>query len=360
MNMERIYVVFFMVKQFRWKSLASVIILMIIGLVSCLPVHMETEIPLQSLSISEQGTLIQEQTSSISFSSPSIIDTTQYTVQERMILINEGFGEPLKQNLWIALIRDIDPYQKVTKSVINPGDYRLVTDENGNQFAEFDFSKMAPGSEIEVRLDYEISVNSLTYDLSQCVGELPDFFTSAELHIESLNPQIVDLAEKLSAGRQSACEQSRAFYDFIGDDLVYSYNGEDWGAQAALGPMGADCTEYASLMMALSRASGIPARYLEGLYYNPRNGSNLARTEHAWFEVYLPGIGWTPMDPTLGRTSITREDYFAKMTPDHIIVSRGRNPSVLRGSSYFTHIYWPGDSTAIIVKEFEWKILKIE
>jgi transglutaminase-like putative cysteine protease len=321
---------------------------------------METETPLQSLSISEQGTLSQGQTSSISFSSPSIIDTTQYIVQERMTLINEGFGEPSKQNLWIALIRDIDPYQKVTKRTISPGDYRVVIDEYGNHIAEFDFSEMPPGIEIEVLIDYEISVNNLTYDLSQCVGELPDFFTSPELHIESHNPQIINLASELSAGKQSACDQSRAFYDFIGDKLVYSYNGKNWGAQAALGPMGADCTEYASLMMALSRASGIPARYLEGLYYNPGNGSNLARTEHAWFEVYLPGIGWTPMDPTLGRTSITREDFFAKMTPDHIIVSRGRNPSVLRGSSYFTHIYWPGDSTVIKVKDFEWKISKIE
>ena len=148
----------------------------------------------------------------------------------------------------------------------------------------------------------------------------------------------------------------RAFYDHVGNELVYSYNGQDWGAQAALGEMGADCTEYASLMMALSRAVGIPARYLEGLWAGGETGKEDARTEHAWLEVYLPGVGWVPMDPTLGRSSIGREEYFAYLPPDHIVVTVGRNPSTLRGASYFSHLYWPGKSTEIRVEGFEWEI----
>ncbi|MCK5428270.1 MAG: transglutaminase domain-containing protein [Anaerolineales bacterium] len=292
--------------------------------------------------------------------SASIIDTKEYMVQERLTITNLGPGEPSKQNLWIALIGDVYPYQKVAKRVITPEGYRVVTDEYGNQIAEYDFSEMPPGSEIQVKIDYQISVSNLEYDLSHCEGELPNFFTSPELHVESNNPQIINLAGELSKGKRSACDQIRAFYDYIGDNLVYSYNGNDWGAQAALGEMGADCTEYASLMMALSRAAGIPARYIEGVNYIPKNAHALARTEHAWLEVYLPGIGWTPMDPTLGRSSITREDYYAAMPPNHIIVSRGRSPSTLRGSSYWSHIYWPGTSTVIKIQEFEWSITEIE
>lgn len=276
------------------------------------------------------------------------------------MLVNEGYGQPSKQNLWIALINDVPPYQQVLKRVITPGDYRLIKDVYGNEIAEFDFSEMPAGSEILVQIDYQIRVSNLRYDLSECRGELPDFFTSPELHVESNNPQITDLAGELSAGKRSTCEQVRAFYDYIGDNLVYSYNGKNWGAQAALGEMGADCTEYASLMMALSRAAGIPARYIEGLYTTAEESRHLARMEHAWLEVYLPGIGWTPMDPTLGRSSITREDYYAAMPPNHIIVTRGRNPSTLRGASYFSHIYWPGNSTVIKVQEFGWSITEMD
>jgi transglutaminase-like putative cysteine protease len=120
--------------------------------------------------------------------------------------------------------------------------------------------------------------------------------------------------------------------------------------------MGADCTEYASLMIALCRASEIPARYVEGLTVPGEEAKDLARTEHAWLEVYLPGSGWVPMDPTMGRVPISREDYFAGIEPNHIIVTRGRNPSTLRGASYWTHIYWPGDSTEIRVEGFGWNI----
>jgi transglutaminase-like putative cysteine protease len=260
------------------------------------------------------------------------------------------------------LISDHTPYQKVLKRTITPEDYRLITDEYGNRIAEFDFSGMPADTKIQVQIEYQISVNGLEYDLSSCEGDLPDFFTSPELHIESNNPQIVELASELSAGEPSACDQTRAFYDYVGDELVYSYNGDNWGSQAALGEMGADCTEYASLMMALSRAIGIPARYSEGLFISDSDEEDqaLARTEHAWLDVYLPDIGWTPMDPTLGRSSITRQDYYAAMPPNHIIVSRGRSPSTLRGSSYFSHIYWPGNSARIVIKDFGWTITEIK
>jgi hypothetical protein len=44
------------------------------------------------------------------------------------------------------------------------------------------------------------------------------------------------------------------------------------------------------------------------------------------------------------------------MPPNHIIVTRGRNPSTLRGGNYWTHLYWPGNSTSIHIKDFSWDI----
>jgi transglutaminase-like putative cysteine protease len=120
--------------------------------------------------------------------------------------------------------------------------------------------------------------------------------------------------------------------------------------------MGADCTEYASLMIALCRASGIPARYVKGLAVPGEEAKDIARTEHAWLEVHLPGSGWVPMDPTMGRAPVRRQEYFARLPPNHIIVSLGRSPSTLRGASYWTHLYWPGNSTEIRVEEFVWNI----
>jgi transglutaminase-like putative cysteine protease len=279
----------------------------------------------------------------------------EYVVHQQLALVNAGPGQPEKQNIWVALIRTLPPYQEVKSMEVSPNKYALVVDEYGNHYAEFDFSGQPVGITQTVSIAYDVVVNELAYDLSICQGNLPEEFTQPELHIESANPQIVVLAKDLSQGTDSVCQQVRAFYDYIGSELVYTPNGENWGAQAALGPMGADCTEYTSLLVALSRAQGIPARYFEGLLYLDKGTDAVAKTEHAWPDVYLPSVGWTAMDPTLGRILLNRDTYFAHYTPNHIIVTSGVNPSVLRGSSYWSYLYWPGDSTHISV-DGQWKI----
>jgi transglutaminase-like putative cysteine protease len=290
----------------------------------------------------------------------TVLGQREYEVHQQLTLVNEGPGQPEKQNIWVALIRDFAPYQKVVSMDVSPVDYELIVDEYGNQYAEFDFSGHPAGSDKVIEINYRVTVNELTYDLSACEGELLDDFIQPELHIESANPQIVALASELSNGKKTICQQVRAFYDYIGDELVYTYNGKNWGAQAALGEMGADCTEYTSLLVALSRSQGIPARYFEGVLFLNTKTEAIARIEHAWSDVYLPNVGWVSLDPTLGRLPVDHETYFAHYTPDHIILTMGANPSTLRGGSYWTHIYWPGDSTRIRVESKGWEIKLIQ
>ncbi len=285
----------------------------------------------------------------------SILGQREYLVHQQLELVNQGPGQPEKQNIWVALIRDFPPYQAVPSMEISPNNYQLVTDEYGNHYAEFDFSGQPAGTTQTIQIDYRVVVNELSYDLSGCQGPLLDEFIQPELHIESANPQIVALADKLAQGKDTVCQQVRAFYEYIGSTLVYSYNGANWGAQAALGSMGSDCTEYSDLLVALSRARRIPARYFEGLLFLDQGSDAAVKIEHAWPDVYLPSAGWTALDPTLGRWPVRRDTYFAHYTPDHIIVTMGVNPSVLRGSSYWTHLYWPGNSTKIQVND-AWKI----
>lgn len=278
-----------------------------------------------------------------------ILGQRDYRVRQQIRLINEGAGQPEKQNIWVALIRDFPPYQAVRSMRISPHAYTRLNDEFGNLYAEFDFSHQPAGTTQTVEIEYLVTVSEISYDLSLCQGELPVEMTGPELHIESANPQIAALAQELAQGKETVCQQVRAFYDYIGDELVYTYNGKNWGAQAAFGPMGADCTEFAALLAALSRSQGIPARYIEGLLYIDQSADTAASMEHAWPEVYLPETGWVPVDPTLGQPRHKRDQYFAHYTPDHIIVTLGASPSVLRGSSYWTHLYWPGDSTTVRV-----------
>jgi len=227
-----------------------------------------------------------------------------YIVRQTISLSNEGDNQPDKQSLWVALIRDVAPYQAVESRTISPENHQIVTDDDGNQYAEFDLTPHPAGTKISVEIEYHVTVFEQIVEPETCEGPLPDESTRPELHIESANPQIVALSAELSQGQENACDTVRAFYNYVSDELVYTYNQNDWGAQAALGHMGADCTEYSSLMIALSRAAGIPARYYTGILYLEGKPEGIAQTEHAWLDVYLPGAGWAAMDPTLGRSLI--------------------------------------------------------
>ncbi len=82
------------------------------------------------------------------------------------------------------------------------------------------------------------------------------------------------------------------------------------------------CSYFASAMAVLCRASGVPARYIEGYRVYPEAGGETVVTgesAHAWVEVYLKNVGWVAYDPTpagatpLWRTPPPRE---AENTPE--------------------------------------------
>ena len=63
------------------------------------------------------------------------------------------------------------------------------------------------------------------------------------------------------------------------------------------------CTSYATSMVLMARAVGIPARYVEGFAAYEKNdeGAFVVRDSHAhaFVEAYLPGAGWVTFDPTV-------------------------------------------------------------
>jgi len=65
-------------------------------------------------------------------------------------------------------------------------------------------------------------------------------------------------------------------------------------------------------MVVLSRAAGIPARlvtgYVAGAYDNENQAFVVTADQaHSWVEIFFPGYGWLPFEPTAGRPAITRQ-----------------------------------------------------
>ena len=79
------------------------------------------------------------------------------------------------------------------------------------------------------------------------------------------------------------------------------------------------CQHFAGSMAVMLRSLGIPARvavgYTGGSYdATSKSWKVLDRDAHAWVEVWFPGYGWLPFDPTPGRSapnpsSVSSPDY---------------------------------------------------
>jgi transglutaminase-like putative cysteine protease len=268
-------------------------------------------------------------------------NTLTYDLEQRVRLINTGDYPAKPVKLWVALIQDLPPYQAILSQETEPVQYELITDEYDNPYALFTFNQLNAGEETLVTLRYRVELAQVQADLGDCQGNLPDTDIYPEKYVESDAPEIVDLANELSAGKQNACEISRAIYDYVGDNMEYStYNPDDLGALAALEKKAGDCTEFSDLLVALHRAAGIPARMIDGVNCCTLNGYAESQNKHNWAEVYLPGSGWVQMDPTWGRDPLARDQYFASATFDHFLISRGRSEAARRIHSSMSWRIW--------------------
>ncbi|MBN1814568.1 MAG: transglutaminase domain-containing protein [Anaerolineae bacterium] len=71
------------------------------------------------------------------------------------------------------------------------------------------------------------------------------------------------------------------------------------------------CDYYATAMVVMARAAGLPARYVAGYAtgtYDYIKGHYVVAeaNAHAWVEVYFPGYGWVEFEPTAGLPAIER------------------------------------------------------
>ncbi len=61
------------------------------------------------------------------------------------------------------------------------------------------------------------------------------------------------------------------------------------------------CRDFAVLFAEAARTLGFGARLVSGYFYDPfgtQLGMMAAGSTHAWAEVFVPGAGWIPFDPT--------------------------------------------------------------
>lgn len=124
-----------------------------------------------------------------------------------------------------------------------------------------------------------------------------------------LPTEVSTLAHQITAGSTDRYEQVTAIEQYLRSHETYTLNApiptggrdavDDFLFHTHLG----FCELFASAEAVMLRTLGVPARLVSGLAYGVPDGSKrlyTAENAHAWVEVYYPGVGWSPTDPTAG------------------------------------------------------------
>ena len=117
----------------------------------------------------------------------------------------------------------------------------------------------------------------------------------------TFSSSIKALATKLTKGLTTKEAKALAIYKYVRDEIGYSYYADTrYGATGTLNAGAGNCVDQASLVVALCRVSGVPARYshAQGCTFS----SGLV-TGHVWAQVLVNGV-WYSADATSVRNNL--------------------------------------------------------
>ncbi len=199
-------------------------------------------------------------------------------------------SEPLSdQKFWCYLPASAPAFQQLV-DVKASMSFKVLDDVWGHRVLALSFDHFAAYAQKVVAVTVE---TALSVEPTQQTLHDPSAWLSSERFIESDNGLIRAAAARLR--RETLAETGQAIYEWVSTNIAYAgYVADDLGALYALQNRQGDCTEYADLVVALSRANGIPARMVGGYVVNRDSGLD-PRDYHNWAEVHLAGM-WQVVD----------------------------------------------------------------
>ncbi|MDE6679704.1 MAG: transglutaminase-like domain-containing protein, partial [Ruminococcus sp.] len=172
-----------------------------------------------------------------------------------------------------------------------------------NNFSTEDYVEMLSDAFIEADEEYSDIIYDEMENYISYSDKLLDYGNSKKIH---------DLAQQITAGMTSDYDKAKAIESYFSDngyvyDLDYRKKNGDNAEDFIFTSKRGVCYEYATAMVLLARASGIPARYCEGYNMSQMDENHTFNTNfivtsndaHGFPELYIRGFGWMSFEPTV-------------------------------------------------------------
>ncbi len=266
-------------------------------------------------------------------------------------IINFGPGTVIGLDAYLALPKNRSTQEIRSIDYSRPPDGRL-TDRWGQDVARFRRESLKPGERAVSKMRVRATIYDVMYHLfPEKAGSLADIpadvrarFLADDDKYRLKDPVIQAAVREAVHDPDNPYWIARDIYDYLRLKMEYKRIGGWDIAPTVLQRGSGSCSEYAFVYIAMCRAAGLPARYV---------GSVVARGEeasfdfvyHRWVEVYLPGAGWIPVDPSGGDMESPRGQamYFGHLDNRFLITTESGGGSEYLKWDYNTSETWQAD-----------------
>ncbi len=222
---------------------------------------------------------------------PSLAPSTWYERWGGASLQQEIYAAPLDGQVLFALhpLLDVDPQSRIQPIFDNAGDF-LYWGSASPAYTATSITGRPPADALR-------EANRGFIPARELFTQLPP-----------LSEEIRFLADSLLAHLPTAYDQARALVEWFQAEFAYTLELPATPREATLEHFllqrrAGHCEYFSTAMAVLLRTQGVPTREVNGFLGGEWSefGEYLAVTQnqaHAWVEVWFPGWGWVPFDPT--------------------------------------------------------------
>ena len=218
-------------------------------------------------------------------------------------------GHPGEAQLWVPLAQSAGTYQKASAPCFQASGHAKVVRDERYGAAMLRVSWADGAGPRTVRIEQLIETSDRSLEPQRLTAAQRRLWTSptASMPIDGI---VLETAQRVAGGHAAPRAKARAIYDWVVDNTFRDAAVKGCGiggveSMLKSGYLGGKCADINSLMTALCRASGLPARDVYGVRLGPSQiqpvlgarTSDVTKAQHCRVEVHLDGEGWLPVDP---------------------------------------------------------------
>lgn len=160
------------------------------------------------------------------------------------------------------------------------------------------WSVRGPADKISVRVEGQVETQDIAGILRGHRENIPPTAYLRDTAATQANKAMVDLAHQAASGASGGLDTAHRLSNVVSEQLAYvpgATTAATTAAEAMTLGQGV-CQDHAQVLIAMARATGLPARYVSG-YLSAAPDGPAHEAAHAWAEIWVEGLGWIGFDP---------------------------------------------------------------